>query len=66
MIYINITNFILINELEKDHSMMERCRLNNVVLFYPNKKECPYLSEVYFKYTSNILEEYIDSIFEVL
>ena len=31
--YINITNFVLINELEKDHSMIETHRLKNVVIF---------------------------------
>ena len=33
MIYINITNFVLISELEKDHSMIETRRLKNVVIF---------------------------------
>ena len=31
--YIDITNFVLINELEKDHSMIETHRLKNVVIF---------------------------------
>ena len=31
--YINITNFVLISELEKDHSMIETHRLKNVVIF---------------------------------
>ena len=31
MIYINITNFVLISQLEKDHSMIEMRRLKNVV-----------------------------------
>ena len=34
MIYINITNFVLISELEKDHSMIETRRLKNVVIFF--------------------------------
>ena len=31
MIYINITNFVLISQLEKDHGMIETRRLKNVV-----------------------------------
>ena len=34
MIYINITNFVLISYLEKDHSMIETSRLKNVVIFF--------------------------------
>ena len=33
MIFINITNFVLIILLEKDHSMIETRRLKNVVIF---------------------------------
>ena len=34
MIYINITNFVLISQLEKDHSMIEtRCLKNDVIFF---------------------------------
>ena len=33
MTYINITKFILINQLEKDHSMIEMNRLKNIVIF---------------------------------
>ena len=33
MTYINITKFVLINYLEKDHSMIETRRLKNVVTF---------------------------------
>ena len=33
MTYINITKFILINQLEKDHSMIEMHRLKNIVIF---------------------------------
>ena len=33
MTHINITKFVLINELEKDHSMIETHRLKNVVIF---------------------------------
>ena len=33
MTYINITKFVLINQLEKDHSMIETPRLKNVVIF---------------------------------
>ena len=33
MTYINITKFVLINELEKDHSMTETCRLKNLLIF---------------------------------
>ena len=33
MTYINITNFVLISLLEKDHSMIETCCLKNVIFF---------------------------------
>ena len=33
MIYINITKFVLISSLEKDHSRIERRRLTNIVIF---------------------------------
>ena len=33
MTYKNITKFILINQLEKDHSMIEMNRLKNIVIF---------------------------------
>ena len=33
MTYINITKFVLISKLEKDHSMIETRRLKNVVAF---------------------------------
>ena len=33
MTYINITKFVLINQLEKDHSMIETHSLKNVVIF---------------------------------
>ena len=33
MIYINITIFALIGYFEKDHSMIETCRLKNVIFF---------------------------------
>ena len=33
MIYMNITNFVLISQLEKDQSMTERRRLKNAVIF---------------------------------
>ena len=33
MTYINIAKFVLINELEKDHSMIETRRLKNIVIF---------------------------------
>ena len=35
MIYINITSFVLISKLEKDHhSMIETSLLKNVVIFF--------------------------------
>ena len=51
MIYINITNFVLFSELEKDHSMIEICRLKNLLLlshnskFYAVKKNYKYLQQ---------------------
>ena len=35
MIYINITIFVAISSLEKDHSLIETYRLKNVVIFVP-------------------------------
>ena len=37
MAYINITKFVLINQLEKDHSIIEMRRLKNVVIFIQTK-----------------------------
>ena len=34
MTYINAVNFILISQLEKDHSMTETRPLKNVVIFF--------------------------------
>ena len=31
MTYINITKFVLVNELEKDHSMIQTHRLKDVI-----------------------------------
>ena len=33
MIYINITKFVLNNQLEEDHSMIQTRRLKNVAIF---------------------------------
>ena len=33
MTYLNITKFVLINQIEKDHSMIETPRLKIVVIF---------------------------------
>ena len=33
MIYINITTFVLISQLRKDHRMVETRRLKNAVIF---------------------------------
>ena len=33
MTYLNITKFVLINQIEKDHSMIETRRLKIVVIF---------------------------------
>ena len=45
IIYINITNFVLISELEKDHSIIEMHCLKNVVIFYKG------LSEIDFSFS---------------
>ena len=37
MVYINITNFVLISSLEKYHSMIEKHCLKNVVIFFQIK-----------------------------
>ena len=34
MIYMNITSFVLISQVEKDHSMIETRRLKNAVIFF--------------------------------
>ena len=34
MISINITSFVLISQLEKDHSMIERHPLKKIVIFF--------------------------------
>ena len=39
MIYINITSFIPISQLEKDHSMIETCRLKKN-FFFEKVKSC--------------------------
>ena len=33
MTYMNMTKFVLISQLEKDHSMIETHRLKNIVIF---------------------------------
>ena len=38
--YINITNFVLMSQLEKDHSMIETCCLENVVTFFQTLSIC--------------------------
>ena len=35
---VNITKFVLINSLEKDHSMIETCCLKNVVILMPKSR----------------------------
>ena len=39
MIYLNITKFVLINLLGKDHSMIETRRLKNVIIFIQTWKK---------------------------
>ena len=38
MSYINITNFVLISQLENDHSMIETCPLKNVAIFIQDNR----------------------------
>ena len=40
MIYINITNFVLISSTEKDNSMIEMHCLKNVVTFFQRQSYC--------------------------
>ena len=40
MIYISVTSFVLISQLEKYHSMIEMRRLKNVAFFSNNFKFC--------------------------
>ena len=54
-IYVNITSFVLISQLEKDHSMIETRRLKNVVIFFQtilsfvlSRKNLLLLSRIYF------------------
>ena len=51
-IYINITSFVLISQLEKDHSMIETRSLKNVVFFQTMFKFCAVKKE-------NIVLQYI-------
>ena len=39
MVCINITNFVLISKLENDHSMIEKHRLKNVVIFLQTNRK---------------------------
>ena len=43
--YINIAKFVLINYLEKDHSMIETSRMKNVVIFIPILKSFDHSKE---------------------
>ena len=47
MIYVNITNFILISELKKNHSMIETGCLK--MLFFPNDCKFCAIKEIYNK-----------------
>ena len=50
MTYINITKFVLINQLEEDHCMIETCRLEDIlnfsqiILSFPLSKKIIYRS----------------------
>ena len=57
MTYINITKFALINELEKDHSMIEMCCLKNVIFIQNNFKFCA-VNKNYFSIV--FYDEYYD------
>ena len=46
MIYIKITNFVLISYLEKDNSMIEMRRLKNVVIFFQTTLSCFFQSRL--------------------
>ena len=54
MTYINITKFVRINQLEKDHSIIETRRLKNVVIFIQTV-----LSFVLSRKISNISSKYV-------
>ena len=47
MIYINITNFVVISQLKKNRSMIETGRLKNVAIFF----------QTIFRYTSECFGE---------
>ena len=51
MIYINITSFITISQLEKDHSMIETCHLKKI-FFRKKIKSCAVkkgFKEIYYE-----------------
>ena len=52
MIYINITNFVLISKHEKDHSMVETRRLKNAFFSPNNFKFCA--SKKNYKYQTHV------------
>ena len=56
MIYIIITDFVLISYLEKDHSMIETRRLENSVIFFQTMLSFVLSTNIIFKkdFLSNI------------
>ena len=63
MTYINITKFVLINELEKDHSMIVTRRLKDVVIFFQKILSFVLSRKVLISKTlivNNVLKEFYD------
>ena len=65
MTYINITKFVLINQLEKDHSMIETRCLKNVVIFIQtivsfvlSRKIVSIYNDIAWKYGNVIVKDF--------
>ena len=56
MIYINITKFVLINSIEKDHSMIETRRLKNIVIFIQTTLTVPCEKSKTVSFASSIMK----------
>ena len=65
MTYINITKFVLINQLEKDHSMIETRCLKNIVIFIQtivsfvlSRKIVSIYNDIAWKYGNVIVKDF--------
>ena len=65
MTYINITKFVLVNQLEKDHSMIETRCLKNIVIFIQtivsfvlSRKIVSIYNDIAWKYGNVIVKDF--------